>query len=177
MVARTLERDLEREIQNHLACEVRQEDVREAWDGRGWSNRTRHPFRMAQVRRNPSFSVIAIGTLALGWWRRRCVRAVDAVLIRPLPYVGEERLVTLWDGLSMSRTREPKSSRHRSSGSSGAANTGYRSGAHTTGPGRAYRHWRARQLPARKANGISAVFWESSRWWGGRSAKTKTTRV
>jgi predicted permease len=34
--------------------------------------------------------------------------AVDAVLIRPLPYPGADRLVTVWDDLSMSRTREPK---------------------------------------------------------------------
>jgi len=72
-----LERDLEREIQNHLAYEAQEsadrralgniplvkEDVREAW---GWARldqfaRDIH-FGWRQVRRNPSFSAIAIGT-------------------------------------------------------------------------------------------------------------------
>src|SRR5260370_862415 len=79
-------------------------------DGRGWSNS--HATSISdgrQVRRNPSFSAIAIGTLALGIGGVAAVfGAVDAVLIRPLPYAGEERLVTLWDDLSMSRTGEPK---------------------------------------------------------------------
>ncbi len=119
-----LERDFEREIQNHLDYETQEsgdrralgnialvkEDVREAW---GWARleqfaRDIH-FGWRQVRRNPSFSAIAIGTLALGIGGVAAVfSAVDAVLIRPLPYAGAERLVTLWDDLSMSRTGEPK---------------------------------------------------------------------
>src|SRR5258708_18044468 len=118
-----LERDLEREIQNHLAYEGQEscdrralgnialvkEDVREAW---GWARleqfaRDIH-FGWRQVCRNPSFSVIAIVTLALGICGVAAVfSSVDAVLIRPLPYAGEG-LGTLWDDLSMSRTREPK---------------------------------------------------------------------
>jgi len=96
-----LERDLEREIQNHLAYEAQEsadrralgniplvkEDVREAW---GWARldqfaRDIH-FGWRQVRRNPSFSAIAIGTLALGIGGVAAVfGAVDAMLIRPLP--------------------------------------------------------------------------------------------
>jgi putative ABC transport system permease protein len=63
---------------------------------------------LRQVRRNPSFSAIAIATLALGIGGVAAMfSAVDAVLIRP-PYPGADRLVTIWDDLSMARTREPK---------------------------------------------------------------------
>jgi putative ABC transport system permease protein len=119
-----LECDLEREIQNHLALEAQdsgdrkafgnialvKEDVREAW---GWARleqfaRDIH-YGLRQVRRNPSFSAIAIATLALGIGGVAAMfSAVDAVLIRPLPYPGADRLVTIWDDLSMARTREPK---------------------------------------------------------------------
>jgi putative ABC transport system permease protein len=119
-----LERDLEREIQNHLALEQQEsgdhtafgnialvkEDVRGAW---GWARleqfvRDIH-YGLRQVRRNPSFSAIAIATLALGIGGVAAMfSAVDAVLIRPLPYPDANRLVTIWDDLSMARTREPK---------------------------------------------------------------------
>jgi predicted permease len=118
-----LERDLEREIQNHLAFEAEdsgdpktfgnialaKEDVREAW---GWARleqftRDIH-YGLRQVRRNPSFSAIAIATLAPIGGVAAIFSAVDAVLIRPLPYPGADRLVTVWDDLSMARTREPK---------------------------------------------------------------------
>src|SRR5215469_1730300 len=114
-----LERDLEREIQNHLALEAEEsgkrsllgnvtlvkEDVREAW---GWTRLEQFTrdiqFGLRQVRRNPSFSAIAIATLALGIGGVAAVfSAVDSVLIRALPYAGADRLVMIWDDLSMSR--------------------------------------------------------------------------
>ena len=56
----------------------------------------RHGFR--QVRRNPVFSAIAIATLALGIGVNTAMfSAVDAVLIRPLPYGDADRLVMVWD--------------------------------------------------------------------------------
>ena len=96
-----LERDLEQELRNHLAFEAEEsagrtnlgnialvkEDVREAW---GWARleqfaRDVH-YGFRQMRRNPSFSAIAIGTLALGIGGVAAVfSALDAVLIRPLP--------------------------------------------------------------------------------------------
>src|SRR5262249_7038848 len=119
-----LERDLEREIQNHLAFEAQdsgdrralgnvalvKEDVREAW---GWTRLEQFArdmqYGLRQVRRNPSFSAIAIATLGLGIGGVAAMfSAVDAVLIRPLPYAAAERLVTVFDDLSMSRTGEPK---------------------------------------------------------------------
>jgi putative ABC transport system permease protein len=119
-----LERDLEREIRNHLVFEAEdsgnrkafgnialvKEDVRKAW---GWARLEQFTrdtyYALRQVRRNPSFSAIAIATLALGIGGVAAMfSAVDAVLIRSLPYPGADRLVTVWDDLSMARTREPK---------------------------------------------------------------------
>jgi predicted permease len=119
------ERDLEREIQNHLDLEAEEsgqsgaqrafgnvmlvkEDVRGAW---GWT-RLEHLGRdvlygLRQVRRNPALSGIAIATLALGIGVNTAMfSAVDTVLIRPLPYVDAGRLVMIWD--EMSRIGFPK---------------------------------------------------------------------
>ena len=53
---------------------------------------------LRQVRRNPGFSAIAIATLALGIGVNTAMfSAVDAVLIRPLPYADAGRLVMVWD--------------------------------------------------------------------------------
>ena len=55
-------------------------------------------YGLRQIRRNPAFSAIAIGTLALGIGVNTAMfSAVDAVLIRPLPYADADRLVMIWD--------------------------------------------------------------------------------
>jgi len=55
-------------------------------------------YGLRQVRRNPSFSAIAIATLALGIGGITAMfSACDAVLIRPLPYANADRLVMIWD--------------------------------------------------------------------------------
>src|SRR5215467_8895893 len=49
------------------------------------------------LRRNPSFAVTAIGTLALGIAVNTTIfSVVDGVLLRPLPYRDADRLVLLW---------------------------------------------------------------------------------
>jgi predicted permease len=59
----------------------------------------RYAFR--QIRRYPAFSAVAIVTLALGIGVNTAMfSAVDAVLIRPLPYVDADRLVMVWDDTS-----------------------------------------------------------------------------
>jgi putative ABC transport system permease protein len=84
------------------------EDVRAVW---GWSRVEQLArdvrYALRQVRRNPGFSSIAIATLALGIGVNTAMfSAVDAVLIRPLPYADADRLVMIWD--DSSRTGSPK---------------------------------------------------------------------
>jgi putative ABC transport system permease protein len=56
---------------------------------------------LRQVLRYPAFSSMAIVTLALGIGANTAVfSAVDAVLIRPLPYADADRLVMIWDDMS-----------------------------------------------------------------------------
>jgi predicted permease len=113
---RKREGDLQREIQSHLDLEAEEagddgaqrafgnvmlvkEDVRAAW---GWTRAAQLAsdvrYGLRQVRRNPSFSAVAITTLALGIGVNTAMfSAVDAVLIRPLPYDDADRLVMVWD--------------------------------------------------------------------------------
>jgi predicted permease len=86
------------------------EDVREAW---GWTRLERFAldirYGLRQLRRNPAFSVIAIATLALGIGGVAAIfSAVDAVLIRALPYADADRLVMVWDDMAKTKTREGK---------------------------------------------------------------------
>jgi putative ABC transport system permease protein len=81
-----------------------EESTRDAW---GWTRLEQlardaaHGLR--QVRRNPLFAGLAIATLALGIGGITAMFSVfDAVLIRPLPYAGADRLVMIWDDMSKS---------------------------------------------------------------------------
>jgi hypothetical protein len=81
-----------------------EENTRAAW---GWARVEQfardagHGVR--QVRRNPLFSGLAIATLALGIGGITAMfSAFDAVLIRPQPYAGADRLVMIWDDMSKS---------------------------------------------------------------------------
>lgn len=81
------------------------ETTRAAW---GWTRLEQFArdasYGLRQLRRNPVVSAIAIATLALGIGGITAMfSAVDAVLIRPLPYADAGRLVMIW--LDMSKER------------------------------------------------------------------------
>jgi putative ABC transport system permease protein len=79
-----------------------EEDTRTAWGWTRFEQLARDAgFGLRQIRRNPAFSAIAIATLALGIGGITAIfSAVDAILIRPLPYPDADRLVMIWDNLN-----------------------------------------------------------------------------
>jgi len=79
-----------------------EENTRAVW---GWTRLEQLArdagYGLRQLRRNPGFSFIAIGTLALGIGGITAIfSAFDTILIRPLPYADADRLVMVWDDLS-----------------------------------------------------------------------------
>lgn len=68
-------------------------------------------YAFRQMRRSPGFAATVVATLALGIGASTAIYAVvDGVVLRPLPFVGSDRLVMVWETDRKSgTTREPAS--------------------------------------------------------------------
>src|SRR5262245_52929744 len=129
---RRLERDLQDEVNSHLAIDMQEriaqgdspenayysarkdfgsiagaeERVRETWSAGGldrFVQDIRYAFR--QVKRNPGFAVVAVLTLGLGIGATTAVFSiVDSILLQPLPYRNADRLVRIVDNIPASES-------------------------------------------------------------------------
>ncbi len=55
-------------------------------------------FGMRQMRRRPAFALLAVATLGIGIGANTAIFSIaDHILLRPLPYAGSDRVLTVWE--------------------------------------------------------------------------------
>lgn len=65
-------------------------------------------YGLRMLLRNPTFTIVAAGTLALGIAANTAMfSVVDVVLLQPLPYAQADRLAIVWENVNLLTYKNP----------------------------------------------------------------------